>query len=597
MPADSVNSEHILQLLEEFKISAVSSERKNAKSLLLQHQQLCDTICDLFVHKYSDQSVMENLCQELLTLYYRGGGSKCLCIQTLPAAVGTYIFAVALGKRKFCAPLETFLLSIYNNEVAKKTTNDDSVEEIRLHPLISPSIYHKEPSTLLTGTTFIDNGVNKCRANFPVTVKIGPYPSCAALNAENNLCSSGFDFPKLSKLTKLKANVSSRKISSLLSLDSFLDHGNGESNENASTSASSLNPPRLYLHPSFLLELLNTVYFAIFAQKSSFYALEALESLHNRASYELFEPVLLATNAMIYDVTQNATVFLPRGQDAFVTTLTTDDGIISPTSESYTEPSSSSSSIGPLGRSLSKLGSKGRGLVTNASLRIKKLPDDIPVRLPNLPLKEVAIINDEKRLSSHLPSLLEVNDKLESGKSHNSEKQYSSNLIANVKHKTVTQTTESLGRCDLPAMRPSNSTMCMQDLQKRAQAAEYAVCIRDFQSPKKIIELKDNPELNIVENKKLHHEVATASTILSDSDNNRNKIVVDPSDIVQNFIDESESSIEDFNNLSADFRLKTPPLGRDGGSQTTVIFKDTIAYVSAEVVVKNGSTERNGTFV
>lgn len=54
--------------------------------------------------------------------------------------------------------------------------------------------------------------------------------------------------------------------------------------------------PRVNLHSSFILELLNGVYYAMFSSNSTLPAVQALDDVHQRACYELFADVLLVEN-------------------------------------------------------------------------------------------------------------------------------------------------------------------------------------------------------------------------------------------------------------------------------------------------------------
>lgn len=408
-----------MQLLDEFKNAAVADERKNAKNLLIQHQQLADSICELIFERYAEQQEeMEKLCQELLTFYYCGGSSKCFCVQFLPILIGTYLLAISQGNRRHCANVETLLLSIYNNEVSKQASVEKSVEEIRLATLVQPSIYHKDPATLLTGTVLIDNSVDRAKSSQPILVKIGPYPSCATLNVENRyliitrlwkqfntylnfvntslliaackiivlLCQNGFN--RRNSITTAAATTTRSKVQSI-DIDPEISLG-GVSSETQ----------RIGLHPSLLLELTNTIHFGLYANPSQQapatgqWAWRALRAVHSRAVNELYAEVLLTTGAML-----NA-VGVSFQQDR--------DKSASPVSSSAATTSNSSP-----GRA--KEASKRHKLVTNASLRIKRIAEDIS-RTPEYIMNEVAKARGAVHIggggsTSPLPRLAEKNEK------------------------------------------------------------------------------------------------------------------------------------------------------------------------------------------
>lgn len=108
---------------------------------------------------------------------------------------------------------------------------------------------------------------------------------------------------------------------------------------------------RIPISSNFLLELIHAVYFSMFNGLSTS-GLQALDDIHFRATQELLSDVLLVTNGI-----RNSLKVNPSGQPH--------DG-----------PMGISVALSPT----TATSSVSKTIITNASFRTKKLPDDIPIQ-------------------------------------------------------------------------------------------------------------------------------------------------------------------------------------------------------------------------
>ncbi|TKR80030.1 hypothetical protein L596_014166 [Steinernema carpocapsae] len=286
-------------------------------------------------------------------------------LQLIPSLTSIYLSAVANKKKKSVALIETLFLAIYNEEILAGGAMCDNmskkVEEIRIPSVRYPSIYH-DPAKMHTypeiGQLKYGHGTNGVQS----TVRIGPFPSVDEITAENR-------FLVLARLLKsvnnslchLSLDVICRSL--CLSILTICHSGfNFSSDEEfrvkvLDTSLSDeqevygdfVKKHRIPISAHFLLEAINGVYFSIFNGYADV-AIRALDALHQRAQYEMLPDVLLVTNAMRSSLMENS--ILRERKDEFIRKPLIEGSL---TRELRREP------------------------VTNASLRIKKLEEDIPV--------------------------------------------------------------------------------------------------------------------------------------------------------------------------------------------------------------------------
>jgi protein FAM126 len=96
------------------------------------------------------------------------------------------------------------------------------------------------------------------------------------------------------------------KNGSKLSCQGFTKHGHSYrasygndpvSSTGAIAGNTSKMAPRIQMSQHFLLELLHSIYFAMFNEFASA-AIQAVDDIHNRACFELYTDVILVTNAI-----------------------------------------------------------------------------------------------------------------------------------------------------------------------------------------------------------------------------------------------------------------------------------------------------------
>lgn len=106
---------------------------------------------------------------------------------------------------------------------------------------------------------------------------------------------------------------------------------------------------------------MHAIYYAMFNGYGTV-AIQTLEDIHNRASYEMFTELILVTNAVRNSLHAN-----PSGQP--------NDG-----------PMGLSVALTPATNTVTT--SVSKSMITNASFRTKKLPDDIPIQVTDLTMPQ-----------------------------------------------------------------------------------------------------------------------------------------------------------------------------------------------------------------
>lgn len=119
--------------------------------------------------------------------------------------------------------------------------------------------------------------------------------------------------------------------------------------------------PRIPLSSSFLVELVHAIYFAMFNGFGTV-AIQTLDDIHHRACFEMYTELILVTSAVRNSLHAN-----PSGQPS--------DG-----------PMGLSVALTPATNTVTTAISKS--MITNASFRTKKLPDDIPIQVQDLTMPQ-----------------------------------------------------------------------------------------------------------------------------------------------------------------------------------------------------------------
>ncbi|RZF34354.1 hypothetical protein LSTR_LSTR008893 [Laodelphax striatellus] len=301
-------------------------------------------------HKFSH--LTEDVCKRLYSCYR----SKEVDLQRftllfLPTLIYVYLNAVAHGEKKNCRPIEALLLGMYNAEVVDDN-GQAKVIAFRLPSLAQASIYHEPMS--LAPASLTESALRRLEECNTKLVRWGPLPQVEKIIGQNRLTVMTallFAYNRqLSLLPKQAPLDQLCKAASKLVTQGFNKPGKR-------VSYSSDVPrvlPRIPVTPQLLLELLHSVYFAMF-NDYSYVAIQAVEDLHQRACYQCYTDVLLVTNA----IKNCCSHFMHAGQASDA-------------------PMGISMAISPATNTTTV----SKSMITNASFRTKKLPDDIPIQVP-----------------------------------------------------------------------------------------------------------------------------------------------------------------------------------------------------------------------
>ncbi|XP_059614272.1 hyccin isoform X1 [Phlebotomus argentipes] len=301
-------------------------------------------------HKYSD--LLHSICNQFYSFYKSSETElRRFTLQFVPILIYNYLNAVSQGDKKSCRSVEMLLLVIYNIEISNED-GQPRVVSFRMPVLAQASIYHEEKSLHATDLRRWEENCNR-------DVSWGPMPELEHLNAQNRLrVMTALMFvynQQLSQIQKPALYHLCRTASQLVNQGfSRVGHAHRASYGTDPNATVAMRPlPRIPVSGAFLLELLQAVYFAMFNEFASV-AIQTIEDIHNRACFEMFPDTILVTNAV-----KNSLHVNPSGQP----------------------------SDGPMGISVALTPSQttvtvSKSMITNASFRAKKLPDDIPIQAP-----------------------------------------------------------------------------------------------------------------------------------------------------------------------------------------------------------------------
>ncbi|CAI5441926.1 unnamed protein product [Caenorhabditis angaria] len=303
---------------------------------------------------YTDIDLVQSIIGQILSLYYKGGILRLYALQYVPGFIALYLLALSKKQQKSATLFETFFVAVYNEEIVVDPNSDvKKVEEVRIPSIRYPSIYHdpskmqshSEVSTIRPGSI----------ASVLTTVRIGPFPTYPLITASNkfvvlsrilksinqslfvvssevvsrhiclatlSICRSGFSFPDTGFNNKVLENEQSQEV-----IEDFT------------------RKPRQHVASNLLLEFLTGSYLALFNGCADL-ALRAIDSIHLRAQYEMLPEVLLVVNSIRNSLLDNPLSKEKRGELMWT--------------RQYKE--------------------KRKDMVTNASLRMKRMPEDIPVQ-------------------------------------------------------------------------------------------------------------------------------------------------------------------------------------------------------------------------
>ncbi|XP_055606530.1 hyccin isoform X1 [Uranotaenia lowii] len=334
--------------------------------------------------KYKD--LIYPVCNQLCN-FYRSNEVELrrFTLQFVPLLIYLYLTSVALGDKKGCRSIETLLICIYNIEVSADD-GSPKVVSFRMPVLAQASIYHEEKSLLASD-------LRRWEENSKKEISWGPLPSIESINAQNRLkvmTALLFTYnqqlnqihkPALYHLCKTTSQLVNQGFSKLGHVHrssygndpvSSPPHSGTSSPSQSAISAAAQSSllsrpvPRIAVSSQFLVELAHANYFAMFNEFASA-AIEAVNDIHSRACYEMLSEVILVTNAIRNSLHAN-----PSGQPS--------DG-----------PMGISVALTPATTTVTV----SKSMITNASFRAKKLPDDIPIQGPKEENGQLSSINEE----------------------------------------------------------------------------------------------------------------------------------------------------------------------------------------------------------
>lgn len=329
--------------LEPSEMAAFAARHEN-------YHEIADAIYTILNERLKYPDLIHSICNQFHRFYLSNEENlKRFTLQFIPVLICMYLTSVALGDKKSCRSVETLLITVYNVEVS---TEDGSqkIVSFRMPVLAQASIYHEEKNLHTTDLRRWEENCNR-------DVKWGPLPLVETINAQNRMkvmAALLFSYNQQLSLIQKSALFHLCRIASQLVNQGFSKPGHAHRSSYGSDPNSSITPkplPRIPLSSNFLLELVHAIYFAMFNGFGSI-AIQTLEDIHNRACYEMFSDLILVTNAVRHSLHAN-----PSGQP----------------------------SDGPMGLSVALTPATNtvtvsKSMITNASFRTKKLPDDIPIQ-------------------------------------------------------------------------------------------------------------------------------------------------------------------------------------------------------------------------
>ncbi|KYM97731.1 PREDICTED: hyccin isoform X2 [Cyphomyrmex costatus] len=302
--------------------------------------------------KYSE--LMDEVCNQLYNFYRsREIELQRFTLQFLPTLIYIYLNSAAHGDIKNCRSLETLLIGLYNLEVVDKSGQQKAIS-FRLPSLAMLSIYH-EPASLAPAS-LTESAVRRFEECNSKLVSWGPLQQVETLNAQNRLkVMTALLFIYNQQLGYINKFALEQlcKVATKLVTQGFMKPGHHQ--RSSYGSESSFVPrllPRIPVSSQFLLEFLHAVYFAMY-NDCWYVGTQAIEDVHNRACYEAYPNVMLVTNAIRNSASSGAP---GQPSDGPI-------GISVALSPATTTPTISKS------------------MITNASFRTKKLPDDLDEKL------------------------------------------------------------------------------------------------------------------------------------------------------------------------------------------------------------------------
>ncbi|KAI9551943.1 hypothetical protein GHT06_022280 [Daphnia sinensis] len=304
---------------------------------LSSNSDMIEAIFSLIEEWKSNKELFNILCIRLFG-YYRESNmeSKVFSLQFVPSLIYSYLSAIAQGERKDAGSMQTFLLAIYNLEAGGEAQNPKT-HSFRIPNIAQPSIYHD--TSAIASSSLTESALKRLDPTNRITVKFGPHPHLNSFNAENRL-------PAMAALLRIYSNYLSLYSKSTLSetcmaFRRLVAQGYTRNSEGS---------PRIPLSSNLLVEMLHLIYSLTMEDEDlASAARQTLEAVQRRVEMELMAAPILVSAAMA------------------------DSSHLSIKGEHSSPQLMSSGANGGSARAMWK------SMITNASFRTKKLPDDITI--------------------------------------------------------------------------------------------------------------------------------------------------------------------------------------------------------------------------
>ncbi|KAL1450452.1 hypothetical protein WDU94_002818 [Cyamophila willieti] len=331
----------------------------------LENNTLIEALYELFEqHKIGANPLIDDVCSTFFD-YYRSEEPQLqrFTLQYLPSLTYLYLNLIAHGQKKHARSLEALIVMMYNYQVTDEG-NNPKVLSFRLPSLAQPSVYH-EPMSLAPAslTESALRRLEECNTNL---VRWGPLPHVERLIAQNRLqVMSALMFVYNRELSVLPKSTLIHLASATTRL---VTQGFFTKESSGNLPPSSNNTIRIPLSSALLIEFLYALYFSMFNSSAETEIYRALNALEQRATYHLYSDVLLLCNAV-----KNSGALPEKRREEELTTSGVVAGVVA----------TGGSSVASVGVRSSAGGSLSKAMITNASFRTKKLPDDIPIQAPS----------------------------------------------------------------------------------------------------------------------------------------------------------------------------------------------------------------------
>lgn len=283
---------------------------------------------------YKNDQLLERICRQLFA-FYRSGEIQLrkFVMQYVPSLIYLH-----LSSPKMYPAVETLIVSLYNLEVID-SAGQPCVKSFRVPSLAQSSIFHD--SSNLEQSFVAESSLRRWEECNTKLVCWGPLPQVEALNAQNRqrICTALVFLynQQIAAVHTQGVEHGLRTVSKLVS-QGFQPSGARTSTDSDSLVSTLSTLPRIIMSSTLLLELLHVVYHAL--ERNASGAAQTLHDVIFRANYDTCTDVLLMAHAVSNLLHRSPAAYMPRA--------------------------SNKSNI-------------SKSMITNASFRTKKLPDDIPI--------------------------------------------------------------------------------------------------------------------------------------------------------------------------------------------------------------------------